>query len=105
MGSALGNQSSGGFYSVNKDRNDGYPSTCMLDLFWFMLKIRICSAQSGNLQVYCAISRSCNYSAQCRDSENAQCNLKIAQILRLRGTYIHTRRKLYRYILNLSGYG
>ena len=29
-------------------------------------------------QVYCAILRSCNYSAQSRDSENAQWNLEIA---------------------------
>ena len=38
-------------------------------------------------QVYCAILRSRNYSAQSRDSENAQRNLEIAQILRLRRTY------------------
>ena len=38
--------------------------------------------------MYCAISRSCNYSAQSWDSENAQHNLEIVQILRLRGTYI-----------------
>ena len=48
----------------------------------------------GNLeiaQVYCAISRSHNYSTQSRDSENAQRNLKIAQIIRLRRTYTHCR--------------
>ena len=38
--------------------------------------------------MYCAISGSRKYSVQSRDSENAQHNLKIAQILRLRGTYI-----------------
>ena len=38
--------------------------------------------------MYCAISGSRKYSAQSRDSENAQHNLKIAQILRLHGTYI-----------------
>ena len=36
---------------------------------------------------HCAISRSHNYSAQSRDSENAQRDLEIAQILRLRRTY------------------
>ena len=53
--------------------------------------VRDCALELRNLeiaQVYCTISRSHNYSAQSRDSENAQRNLEIAQIPRLRGTYI-----------------
>ena len=52
--------------------------------------VKDCALYLHNLeivQVYCAISRLRNYSAQSWDSENAQHNLEIAQILRLRGTY------------------
>ena len=38
------------------------------------------------------ILRSRNYSAQSRDSENVQCNLEIAQLLRLYGTYPWTTK-------------
>ena len=49
------------------------------------LEIAQCSAQSRD----CAsIVRNLEIRTQSRDSENAQRNLEIAQILRLRGTYI-----------------
>ena len=48
------------------------------------LEIAQCSAQSRD----CAsIVRNLEIRTQSRDSENAQRNLEIAQILRLRGTY------------------
>ena len=59
----------------------------------------VCMRNLCNLKIAhnsCAISRSRNYNAQSRDwkqsqvSENAQRNLEIAQIPRLRGTYNYT---------------
>ena len=58
MGSALGNQSSGVCYSVNKDRNDGYPS--MLDHFWLMLLLLLHSA--------CDKFKICIYIESCTDT-------------------------------------
>ena len=48
----------------------------------------ICKLRSRNLEIaqtYCTISR---LGAQFPDSKNAQCNLKITQIPKLRGTFI-----------------
>ena len=50
------------------------------------LELAQCSAQSRD----CAsIVRNLEIRTQSRDSENAQRNLEIAQILRLRGTYMY----------------
>ena len=69
---------------------------------------RHCASVLRNLdivQVYCAISRSHNYSAQSRDSENAQHNLEIAQIPRLRGTYDNVYMKIANCTVQLTSVG
>ena len=69
----------------------------MFRAIWEFAQSRDCVAHSRNpenaqaisgLRNTCAISRLCNYSPHSWDSENAQHNLEVAQILRLHGTYI-----------------
>jgi len=64
-------------------------SDALTPLAHYVHKLRKCIAQSQDWL------RNLEIGTQFRDSENAQCNLEIAQIPRLRGTYIHTQRNFW----------
>ena len=64
------------------------------------LEIAQCSAQSRD---YASIVRNLEIRTQSRDSENAQRNLEIAQILRLRGTYISVFSQCFDPLLTVFG--